>query len=104
MSLATLLANNTAPKSVILKVDTDPEKSHEHEKRKGFQVVSGWLENGDETFIVLTPEEFANIPEKNGYINLSGIAVIKTNKIGKKYIQRINPLEKLTSVDFKNPF
>lgn len=106
MSLSDLLAKTiAAPEKVIIKINPDKEKTKPHEKRPGFFVVSGWLESGDETFIVLSDAETKAIPTKDGYADLSSVARIRTNKIGKKYIERLNPLEKLSGAgDFKSPF
>lgn len=105
MSLMDLLAKTeaVAPK-VILKINNDPAKTHPHEKRKGYRTVSGWLENGDETFIVISDAEAETIPEKDGYADMSSVARIKKNRIGKCYLERIVPLDALNKVDFKNPF
>jgi len=104
MSLADLLKNNSIATPVILKVNNDKEKTHEHEKRPGFLVLDGWLSTGEETFTIIRPEEIGQIPEKDGYVDLTNICRIRTNKIGKHYIERIEPVEKLNTVDFKNPF
>lgn len=105
MSLADLLkSNTTSADPVILKVNPDKKKTHEHEKRPGFLVLSGWLATGEETFCIIRPEEIGQIPEKDGYVDLTKICCVKTNRIGKHYIERLNPVEQLNKVDFSNPF
>lgn len=79
-----------------------------HEKRPGYYKVSGILADGSETFIVASEAEWETLPtakEDPAIVNLAGFATMKKNKIGRSYIERINPLPSLTEgKGFTNPF
>ena len=92
------------PKALPFRVeDVEP-----HEKRPGYFKVSGILADGSSTFIVASEAEWENLPtakEDDRIVNLAGFAVLRKNKIGKSYIERINPLPSLNEGKaFANPF
>ena len=78
-----------------------------HEKRAGYLKVSGVLEDGSETFFVASEEELKALPAnpENTILNLTGFCVLKKNKIGKHYVERIKSLPAISgSTGFENPF
>lgn len=84
------------------------ESVETHEKRPGYYKITGILADGSETFIVANDAEWEALPtakEDDRIVNLAGFAVMRKNKIGKSYIERINPLPSLSEgKGFTNPF
>lgn len=84
------------------------ETVESHPKREGYYKISGILADGSETFIVATEKEWEVLPtaaQDDRIVNLAGFAVLRKNKIGKSYIERVTPLPSLNEGKaFSNPF
>ena len=81
----------------------------EYEQRPGYYKIEGLLEDGTETFIVATNEEWKPLPSQDTpagtVVNVSGFANVIRNKIGKLYLKRVVPLPDLKKgAAFNNPF
>lgn len=85
----------------ILKLrDKDPVTDS---KISGWSTVHGTLSDGNEVFISLPDEKLQAAPEKNGYVDLTGLAIVRTNKAGKLYLEPT--IEKpARNTGFQNPW
>lgn len=99
MDLQKYKAQNSE-KAVLKLRDKDPVTDS---KIDGWSTVHGTLSDGNECFISLPDVELEKVPEQNGYIDLTGLAILKKNKIGKMYLERLVEMPARNTV-FDNPF
>lgn len=72
-------------------------------KIKNWSTVHGFMPDGNEVFVSLPDEELRKAPEKAGYIDLTGLCVVKRNKANKMYLEPV--IQKpARETDFVNPW
>lgn len=72
-------------------------------KIPGWSTIHGSLADGNEVFLSLPDESLRAAPEKGGYVDLTGYAVIRFNKANKMYLEPL--VEKpARATGFQNPW
>lgn len=56
-------------------------------KIANWSTVHGTMADGNEVFASFPDEELKKCPELNGYVDLSSVAIVRTNKAGKLYLE-----------------
>lgn len=87
-------------KAILKLRDKDPITDS---KIKGWSTVHGTLSDGNEVFASFPDDELRKCPEKNGYVDLSSVAVVRLNKADKMYLDPIIA-KPARNVGFQNPW
>lgn len=88
------------PQAILKLRETEPVTPS---KVPGWSTIHGVLSDGNECFVSLPDAALEKVPEKEGYVNLTGLVAIKKNKFGKLYMERLVEMPAKDS-NFKSPF
>lgn len=89
------------PDKAIIKLRQD--KPITDSKIKGWSTIHGFMSDGNEVFVSLPDDDLRKAPEKAGYVDLTGLCVVKRNKADKMYLEPV--VQKPTrDTGFVNPW